>query len=359
MIKTFEYYLIKLFLKKVLIISLVFLSLIFILSIFDEISFFKDLNTTFYFPFFLTLLNVPSTLFEIFPFVFLIATQFFFLELIAKEELEIFKIHGTTNLKIINIIFITSFLTGIFLTTFYYTFSSKLKFLYLDLKNTHSNDNKYLAVVNENGLWIKDEIDNKIFIINANQIDNNILKEVTINEFNNQFKLTRIILSTRVEISSKNWIIFNPRITINNETENLKENIYITSHFDEKKINGLFRNLGSLGIKELLKLRNDYESLGYSTTEVKSYLNKLLYFPFYLSIMVLLSSIIMFNIKRNRSVIFYVILGILMSVIIYYIYYLFNFLGESEKIPVFLASLLPLLILVIVISIGLLRINEK
>ena len=48
-----------------------------------------------------------------------------------------------------------------------------------------------------------------------------------------------------------------------------------------------------------------------------------------------------------------------MSVIIYYIYYLFNFLGESEKIPIFLASLLPLLILVIAISIGLLRINEK
>ena len=100
MIKTFEYYLIKLFLKKVLIISLVFLSLIFILSIFDEISFFKDLDVNFFFPFLITILNAPSTLFEIFPFIFLIGSQFFFLELIQKNELEVLKINGLNNFKV-------------------------------------------------------------------------------------------------------------------------------------------------------------------------------------------------------------------------------------------------------------------
>ncbi|MDB4157470.1 LptF/LptG family permease [Candidatus Pelagibacter sp.] len=359
MIKAFEYYLIKLFIKKILNISLIFLSLIFILSIFDEISFFKDLDVSFYFPFFLTLLNVPSTLFEIFPFIFLISTQLFFVELIAKNELEIFKVNGTTNLKIIQIIFFTSLISGILLSTLFYNFSSKFKFLYLDLKNNYSNDNKYLAVVNENGLWIKDEINEKIFIINAMQINNNILNEVTISEFNNKFELSRIIQSSSIEISSKRWVISNPTISINNKTQNLKKEIFLTTHFDEKKINGLFRNLGSLSIGQLLKLNKDYESLGYSTTEVKNYLYKLLAFPVYLSIMVLLASIIMFNIKRNKSLIFSIILGILSSVLIYYIYYLFNFLGESEKIPIFLAAWLPLLILVFIISIGLLRINEK
>ena len=55
MIKTFESYLIKLFFKKILNISLIFLSLVFILSIFDEISFFKDLDINFFFPFLLQL----------------------------------------------------------------------------------------------------------------------------------------------------------------------------------------------------------------------------------------------------------------------------------------------------------------
>ena len=85
MIKTFEKYLIKLFIKKVMNISLIFFSLIFILSVFEEISYFKDINVNFYYPFLLTALNTSSALFEIFPFIFLISTQFFFLELINKK----------------------------------------------------------------------------------------------------------------------------------------------------------------------------------------------------------------------------------------------------------------------------------
>ena len=96
----------------------------------------------------MTLINSPSTLFEIFPFIFLISTQFFFLEIIDKNELEVLKINGLGNLKIIKILFFTSFFFGLILIAIYYNFSSKLKFIYLDLKNNHSNDNKYLAVCN-------------------------------------------------------------------------------------------------------------------------------------------------------------------------------------------------------------------
>ena len=44
------------------------------------------------------------------------------------------------------------------------------------MKNKYSGDNKYLAIVTENGLWIKDEIDDFINIINAEKIDGKILK---------------------------------------------------------------------------------------------------------------------------------------------------------------------------------------
>ena len=40
-----------------------------------------------------------------------------------------------------------------------------------------------LAIVTENGLWIKDEIDGYINIINAEKIDGKIFKQVTINQF--------------------------------------------------------------------------------------------------------------------------------------------------------------------------------
>ena len=358
-IKTFHNYLIKLFLKKILISSLIFLSLIFILSVFEEISFFKDSNIDFFFPYLITFLNSPSTLFEIFPFIFLISTQFFFLNLIQKSELEVLKINGLNNLKIIKLLFVTSFILGLLIISFYYTFSSKLKFLYLDLKNSYSNDDKYLAVVTENGLWIKDEIDHRIYIISAQKIENNFLKEVSISEFNKQFDLIQTFLSDKVDVSNMEWIILKPTISKNNQNNKLDKNIKIKTHFNLKKINGLFRNLSSLNILELINQKNDYKSLGYSTNEIESHLYKIYLFPFFLSIMTVLSAIIMLNTKRNKTITFHIILGIFLSVLIYYLYYLFNLLGQNGKIPILLSTWFPLFILSTLITIGLIRINEK
>ncbi len=357
--KTFDLYLIKLFVKKILTISLIAISLIFILSIFDEISFFKKADAGFFFPFLITILNTPATLFEVFPFIFLIATQFFFIELMDKNELEALKVYGLNNFKIIKLLFLTSMMLGLLLISIFYHFSSKLQFLYFELKNSYSSDNKYLAVVTDNGLWIKDEIDEKVYIINATKIEDYFIKNVTINEFNNNFELIQIMSSPKVDITNTEWIIFNPTISIGNKNINQKENKIIKSHFDHKKINRLFKNLTSLNIFELIKLKKDYNSLGYSTKQIESQLNGLLSFPIYLTLMSLFAAVIMFNIKRNKPIIFHIILGIFLSVLIYYFYYLFNLLGETGKIPLLASVWLPFLLLAISVSIGLVRINEK
>ena len=344
---------------KILNISLIFLSLVFILNIFEEITFFQNSEVNFFFPLFLTLLNTPSTLFEIFPFIFLISAQFFFLELINKNELEVLKVNGLNNFKIIKILFFTSFVLGFILLLFYYNFSSKLKFLYFDLKNSHSNDNKYLAVVTDNGLWIKDEIDEKIYITNANSIKNEFLKDVSIYEFSSSFNLLQVIESKKVDVSNEEWLVYNP--VISRDNDNIKDinDIKIKTHFDLLKINSQFSNLSSLNVLELKKFIEDYRSLGYSTNEASSHLHKLYSFPIFVTTMTILASIIMFNIKRNRPLIFLIILGIFLSVLIYYLYYLFNVMGENGKIPLVSSVWLPLLILTIINFIGLVRINEK
>ena len=61
MIKTFELYLIVLFLKKILNIFLIFFALVFILNLFEEISFFKDLKVGTFFPVMLSGLSVLAT----------------------------------------------------------------------------------------------------------------------------------------------------------------------------------------------------------------------------------------------------------------------------------------------------------
>ena len=112
------------------------------------------------FQFFL-FLNLPSIVYEIFPFIFLISSQLIFLNLLENGELNTFKNHGLTNFKLIKLIALISFLSGIFIITLFYNFSASLQFKYLDIKKNFTNDNKYLATITENGLWIKDENDEK------------------------------------------------------------------------------------------------------------------------------------------------------------------------------------------------------
>ena len=348
------------FFKSLGIVTMIFFSITIILNIFEELSFFKnEEGVNFVLPVFLTILNSPSILFDIFPFIFLISTLYFFSEIIDKNELIIYKNYGLTNFNIIKTITLTSFVTGIFIVLIFYNLSANLKFLYLDIKNKFAKDDKYLAVITSNGLWIKDEIDGNINLINAEKIEGNNLKNVIITQFNKKFEFRKSISSQKVNIQNKLWVINDALITKENETTYRDSSINFLTNFDEERISSLFSNLSSLNILDLRELKNDYKTLGYSTILLSAHQLKIYSYPIYLAIMVCLSSILMFNVKYNKSRVFNLIFGIFISVIIYYVNFFFTLLTESEKIPINVSVWAPQIILLLIASIGLVKINEK
>ena len=359
MFKTYEKYIIKSFVGKFITISIIFLSLVIILGILEEISFFKNLEVNFLYPYFITFLGAPMTLFEIFPFIFLISTQFVFYDFFKKEELNLLKVNGLSNFKIIKILFYSSISIGIITVFFYYNGASKLKYFYTDIKNKFSNDNKYLAVVTDSGLWLKDEINDTTLIVKANYIKENFLINVVINEFDKNFNLRNTIQSEKINIENKKWIINNYTVTKANISITNKKILELNTNFDKEKINGLFSNISTLNLIELFDLKKDYEKLGYSSDEIKIHLLKLFSTPLLYGALTILSSIIMFNFRRDRSLFFHIILGILMSVVIYYVNFIFSSLGNSGRIPITASILLPILFISLFSIIGLIRINEK
>ena len=359
MLKTYEKYIVKNFFSKIVLLSIIFLSLIIILSVLEEISFFKDLKVNFILPYLITFLGAPITLFEIFPFIFLISTQFLFYDLFKKDELILLKTNGLSNMKIIKILFFSSFIIGVFTVLIFYNAASKLKFLYLDIKNDYSKDNKYLAVVTDSGLWLKDEINEKTLIVKANYMKDNFLIDVVINEFNKDFNLNRTIQSNKINISNELWVVNDPTITEKNITEKDSKNFRLQTSFNTEIINSLFSNISTLNLLELFDLKRDYEKLGYSSKEIQIHLLNLFTTPIFYGILTVLSSIIMFNVNRNKSLFFHAIFGVLMSVIIYYINFIFNSLGNNGEIPAVASILIPLICLTIFSIIGLIRINEK
>ena len=356
--KTYIKFLINLFNNSFFKVFTIFFIIIFILNIFEQTEFFKVENLNFFYLIFLSFLNTPSIVFEILPFIFLLTTQLFFIYLIEKNELGIFKYNGLDNIKIIKILGIYSFILGLIFIIIFYNISSVLKNSFLLIKNSYTNDDKYLAVITENGLWIKDQINNNINIINANKVDNEFLVDVSITQFNKDFKILRIIKSDKVDISSYEWIVIKPKILENDESS-FQDQIKLMSNFDLKKINSLFSNLYSLSIIDLIKLKKSYKSLNYSLIDLNSHLYKIIIYPVYLSLITIFAAIIMLNIGYGKNTFFTITYGIFLSVIIYYINYFFNILGTNERIPLFLSIILPLIILSIINFTSIIKLNEK
>ena len=358
MVWNYKKYIFKKFLFSLGKVTLVFSSVVIIMNLFEEISFFRNSEEFILLPIYLTLLNMPSVLFEIFPFIFLIGTLFFFIEIIDKDEINILKLYGVTNLKIIQLLGLLTFAIGFFILIFFYNISSNLKFFYFDIKNQYTKDDKYLAVVTGNGLWIRDEVEDFVNYINADKLDNDKLYGVTISQFDKNFQIKKVIISKEVEISTNNWILKNPIVNSENNSKSYDQ-IEFFSNFDEKRMLSIFDNLSSLDLFKLEELKKDYEMLGYNTEMINGYKHRLYTYPLYLAIMVCIGSILMLNIKHNKSKVVNITLGITISVIIYYINYFFNVIIETKDVPYLTSIWGPQIILSLIIITNLIRINEK
>ena len=124
-------------------------------------------------------------------------------------------------------------------------------------------------------------------------------------------------------------------------------------------INNIFSNISSFDLITLYDLKRNYKRLGYSTDEITIQLLKLFSTPLFYGIYTIFSIIIMFNFTKNNSLIFHVIIGVLLSVIIYYINFIFNSLGINGKLPAYPSVFFPLFVISILSLIGLVNLNEK
>ena len=356
--KTYINFLTAIFLKSFLYVLLIIFSLVFLINLLTEIEFFNDINVSIFFPIQLSILNAPSMIFEIFPFIFLISTQLFFIKLFNNDEITVFKYSGLKNSKIILLISLITLVLSIIIISLFYNASSNLKNFYLELKSNYTKDDKYLAVVTKNGLWIRDKIDKKILIVNSSKINENFLIDNFITEFDEDYNVLRNIVSEKIDIKTNQWRIINPKILVLNQSENLDQ-IKINSNFNYKLINSLFSNLSSLSIFELLELKKNYKQLNYSTLDIDLQVNKIISYPIYLILMTLLSSLIMLNSRKYKSNTLKISIGLFFCVIIYYLNNLFSVLGSTEKINHIISIWIPLLILSSTIIFASSKINEK
>ena len=339
---------------------LIFFFLGIILNLFEEIEFFKGLDQHFSLPFILSLSFIPTLVIELLPFVVFLASVFYFLRLKSNKDLLSVKIFGYSNLKITLIVAFFTFLFGFFILFAINPITSTLIKYYETEKATHTRDVVHLISINKNGIWIKEVDETGYKIISAENIENDILKNISIFVFDNSSNVLKRIESKSATISSNPWIMDD--VIIFNFSDNTK-NMIKTYEFKTdnvlEKINSLYRNLNTLSFLDIIKNYEQLNEIGYSKRLLNEQIHKFVSLPFFLSLMVILASIFTIGTTNPKQNYYYILLSIFVSVVIFYFKDLSIALGQTDRISLTLSVWMPVIAVGLFCSIGVIQINEK
>ena len=349
------------FIKVIINMILIFFSLGFIMNLFEEINFFKDIDVGFSVPILLSALVVPSLLYNMFPFIILLSGIWFFLKIKKSDEVTAMKISGMSNLSIITIPSLLCLLIGIFFITSINPITSILVKKYELEKGHYEKDQDYLAAITKNGIWIKEQYQEKNTIIRSTNLENKSLMNVTIYEFNKTNDFERRIEAKSANISSLKWILSDVQIMDNRGkiiSQDL-ENYFYNSTYDLERINTLYKNLETISFWNIGNEIKLLEDRGYSTRKMQTKMHRSLAFPFFLLSMVLLSGVFTLGINIKENNLTYIFITIITCVLIYFFNDFSAALGETEKLAVEIAVWMPILIIFIFGAVGVIYANQR
>ena len=355
-------YILKGYLSNFLKIILFFYCFGIILNLFEEIEFFKDQDTSILTPLFLTILFIPGMILKLLPFVIFLSSLKFLMDIRNNKDLLSIKIFGFSNLKIFFILAFTSFILGWAILVFVSPITSSMSKYYEKTKSYYSKDIDHLVSFNKNGLWIKENLKQGQRIISAQNDKPRWLKNITIFNFDNKFNLKEKIFANTAFIENKRWILNDVtflKIDGKESEETKIEQKEINSIYTYEKIISLYKNFDTMSFAELIINYDNLLTRGYNAKFLNQTLHSMLSMPFFLFIMTALAAILMMNTLKRTKKVKIIIIGLMTSVLIYYLKDLSLALGQTNRISLVLAVWVPIIVTSIFSLIGLIQINEK
>ena len=355
-------YLLKKFLKTIFIFVFVFYCFGIILNLFEEVEFFKNLNVSITLPLILTSIYIPSMIIKFFPFMIFLSSMWFMLTIRNNRDLLTLKVFGYSNIKIFFILAITSFILGWLILFLLNPITSTMSKYYEKTKSNYSRDVEHLISFNKNGVWIKENFNSKQRIISASKAEGYNLIDVQIFHLDEKSNLIEKIVAEKANIKDNDWIlnkgiIFKPLDGILT-SENF-ENYQISSIYNFDKINSLFKNFDTLSFIDLIVNYTNLLNNGYSENFLNQSIHSMLSLPFFLFLMTALAAVLTLNTLKRSDNIKFIILGLMITVLIFYFKDLSLALGQTDRIPLTLAVWAPVIALSLFTFIGVLQINEK
>jgi len=342
-------------------IFFIFFILLLFAVTFDEVNLIRKIeNITFIIFLKLIFFKIPGILFNFSPFIFLFAGMLSHLKLKNRNEVIAMRIIGISNLKLISVSAIVAFFLGIIIILILNPLTSFTSKEYESIKSNYF-EQKNFFFINDTGLWILVERENNKQIIRIENLDFNksIIKNITILNLSKDFEFQSRIDSKEGIFNNNSIKLLNSTTYDNKKNKKKTQDHQLDLNFSLKEIQNTFKNSSSISIYEIQDQIQNIQKLGYSTDHLTVEYQKLISLPIYLFAMVLFSGLMIVNIGTNMGYIFYIVTGVIISVLLYFLSDLSITMGKTEKIDLQLSVWFPIFFIMLVNFIGLIQVNAK
>jgi lipopolysaccharide export system permease protein len=364
MLKSINRYIINEYIKSLFIVIAVMLSIILLINLLDEFNFFKskkDLKFIFFIIF--TILKIPNLLINLFPFIVLFGGIVFYLKIYNHNEVISLRVMGYSNIQIILIPALTSFIIGYIIVFLIVPFSSSMLRYYESLRSEY-NETKNLVFVNETGIWILDKNEKEKNIIRIEKIskDFSVVNQITIYNYDSSNNFIKRIDATEGFIKDKNWQLNKVYIISTNKKnneENYLNNYNYTSNVNISELKNVYKNTDTTSLLDINKEMMILEDKGYSTIDLRIRYQKLISFPIYLLAMSILSGLMIINLGKTSNYLKYGSYGVIISVIIYFLNDLSITIAKSGIISVDFSVWIPIFLIILINLVGITQVNAK
>jgi lipopolysaccharide export system permease protein len=364
MLKSINRYIINEYIKSLFVVVAVMLSIILLINLLDEFNFFKskkDLKFIFFIIF--TILKVPNVLINLFPFIVLFGGIVFYLKIYNHNEVISLRVMGYSNIQIILIPALTSFIIGYLIVFLIVPFSSSMLKYYEDLRSEY-NETKNLVFINETGIWILDKNEKEKNIIRIEKISKDFLvvSQITIYNYDSSNNFIKRIDADEGVIKDKNWQLNKVHIISSNNKNNKQNylnNYSYTSNININELKNIYKNTDTTSLLDINKEMLILEDKGYSTIDLRIRYQKLISFPIYLLAMSILSGLMIINLGKTSNYLKYGTYGVIISIIIYFLNDLSITIAKSGIISVDFSVWIPIFLIILINLVGITQVNAK
>jgi len=364
MFKSINRYIIKEFLKSLLVVLCVMFSIVLLITLLEEFNYFKTKQDLKFITFIIfTFLKIPNLLFNLFPFIVLFSGIVFYLKIYNFNEVISLRVMGYSNIQIILIPALTCFVMGYLLIFLIVPFTSSMLKYYEELKSEY-DQTKNLVVVNETGIWIIDKKENDKNIIRIEKIDKNFssMTQITIYNYDKDNNFIKRIDANEGIINDDNWQLSKVNIISSNNkknSENYFNNYNYKSNIKINELKNIYKNTETTSLLDINKEMFILEDKGYSITDLRIRYQKLISFPIYLLAMSILSGLMIINLGKTSNYLKYGSYGVIISIVIYFLNDLSITIAKSGIISVDFSVWIPIFLIILINLVGITQVNAK